>query len=273
VKERSPSLRGSQWPKLRALGEVLLVYLGLKILVKAYFSLPLAAREVDLLHWPYSVQLVSLGVGLGMVVLHRRHWKKYGLIPNWREDVRVGGSLALLFIGLPIAAMVLFDGLVPRATGLGTVVSTVVFQFFLSGIGEEILYRGYIQSRLNQAFGRPFEIDGIRFGVGLFVTAVLFGLGHSLSGFNPFLPSFRFDLFYGVVTGIWAVLFGLLREKTGSILSAGILHGHEAVIENFVVTLPGQLAYVVGFVVAFGALLGAPGLRKRSDHEAEAATT
>jgi hypothetical protein len=253
-------------------GEVVLVYLGLKMLVKAYFSLPLAAREVNLLHWPYSVQLISLGVALGMVFLHGRHWKRYGLIPSWREDLRVGGSLALLFIGLPMAVMGLFGGLVPKASGPGTVVSTVVFQFFLSGIGEEILYRGYIQSRLNRAFGRPLEIGSIRFGIGLFVSAVLFGLAHSLSGFNPFVPSFRFDLFYGVVTGIWAVLFGLLREKTGSVLSAGILHGHEAVIENFVMTLPGQLAHVVGLVIAFGALLGAPVLRRRSSQEAEAAT-
>jgi hypothetical protein len=273
VKERSPLPKRSQWPKLRALGEVLLVYLGLKILVKVYFSLPLAAREVDHLHWPYSVQLVSLVAALAMVILLRRDREEYGLVPNWHQDIRLGGGLALLFIGLSIAVMGLWGGLVSKASGPGTVVSTVVFQFFLSGIGEEILYRGYIQSRLNQAFGRPIELGGIRFGAGLFVTALLFGLAHSLSGFNPFVPSFRFDLFYGVVTGIWALLFGLLREKTGSILSAGILHGHEAVIENFVVTLPGQLAYVTGFVIAFGVLLGAPVLRKKSSQEPEMTTT
>lgn len=273
MKGKSPSLQRSRLAKLWALGEVVLVYLGLKVLVKAYFSIPLAGREIDLLHWPYSAQLVSLGVALGMVVLHGRHWREYGLIPNWREDVRSGGGLALMFIGLPMATMILSGGLAPKARGPGYVVSTVILQFFLSGIGEEILYRGYIQSRLDQAFGRPLQIGGVRFGVGLFLTAVLFGLAHSLSGFNPFVPSFRFDLSYGVLTGIWAVLFGLLREKTGSILSAGILHGHEAAIENFVVTLPGQLAYVVGFVIAFGALLGAPVVRERSNQEAEAATT
>ncbi|MBN1402544.1 MAG: CPBP family intramembrane metalloprotease [Anaerolineae bacterium] len=40
--------------------------------------------------------------------------------------------------------------------GLSAVtVSTVFWQFVFSGFGEEFVWRGYVQSRLNQAFGRP----------------------------------------------------------------------------------------------------------------------
>lgn len=148
----------------------------------------------------------------------------------------------------------------------------MIFQFFLSGLGEEIVYRGYIQSRLNRAFGRPLEVGGIRFGTGLFITAFLFGFSHSLSGFNPFVSSFRIDLFYGLVTGIWGLLYGLLREKTGSVFGAGILYGHEAVIENFVVTLPGQVAYGVCLLIAFVILMGVPALRNRLQGEPNPAT-
>jgi hypothetical protein len=246
---------------------VLFVFILTKTLVKAYFSLPLAGREFDALHWPYSVQILSTGVALGMVVLLDRSRERYGLAPDWQHDIRLGGGLALLFVAVPMTAMALFGGLVPTSTGLGHTISTVIFQFFLSGIGEEIVYRGYIQSRLNAAFGRPFEVGGIRFGAGLFITALLFGLAHALSGFNPFVRSFHIDLFYGVVTGIWGLVYGLLREKTGSILGAGILHGHEAVVSNFAMTVPGQMAYVLALLITFFALL-----RPAARQESRAAT-
>jgi len=225
-----------------------------------------------LLHWPCSVQLLSLGVPVAMIAGFGRRWRAYGLVPNWREDLRLGGGLALLFIVVPMVVMAVFGGLEPEPSGFGAVISTVVFQFFLSGLGEEIVYRGYVQSRLNRAFGRPLEVGLIRFSAGLFITALLFGLSHSLSGFNPFVGSFRFDLFYGLFTGIWALLYGLLREKTGSILGAGILHGHEAVIENFVVTQPGQVAYAVCLLISFVVLLGAPALKRMLRAEPEPTT-
>ena len=258
--------------KAWALVEVGLVFLFLKGVAKAYFASPLAAGEFERLHWPYSIQILQLGVALGMIGFLGRSWREYGLIPNWRQDLRAGGGLALLFIAVPMAAMMVLGGLAPEGAGPRQIVSTVIFQFFLSGLGEEVVYRGYIQSRLNRAFGRPLEVGGIRLGTGLFITAFLFGFSHSLSGFNPFVSSFRIDLFYGLVTGIWGLLYGLLREKTGSVFGAGILHGHEAVIENFVVTVPGQVAYGACLLISFAGLLSAPALRRGLGAGAESAT-
>ena len=253
----SPQTKPRQTPlrKGAAVLEVVAVWALLKAAVKAYYAVPLSGREFDLLHWPYSVQLLQLGVALGMVLLVGRRARRYGLAPNWRADLLYGGGLAVLFIVLPTAAMALLGGVRVESTGAGEILSTVVFQFFLSGIGEEILYRGYIQSRLNQAFGRPARVGGVCFGPGLLITAGLFGLAHALTGFNPFVGSFRIDLMYGIVTAIWGLIYGLLRERTGSVFGAGILHGHEAVIENLVVTMPGRIAYVVGWIITLVVLL------------------
>ena len=65
------------------------------------------------------------------------------------------------------------------------VVSTILWQFVLSGFGEEFAFRGYFQSRLNQAFGRPMCLFGIQFGVGLIIASVLFGLLHAFDDYDP----------------------------------------------------------------------------------------
>jgi membrane protease YdiL (CAAX protease family) len=70
-------------------------------------------------------------------------------------------------------------------------VSSVTW-LFLSGFGEKMFFRGYIQSRLSHAFGRPHRCLGMSFGVGLF--------------------------------------FGCLRERTGSILAGGLAHSLSGVI-------------------------------------------
>lgn len=111
-------------------------------------------------------------------------------------------------------------------------VSTIVWQFFFSGFGEEFFFRGYIQSRLNLAFGRPYEWRGIRFGAGLFLTAGIFALTHMLNTANIWLGDFNLAWWWGSFTFVGGLLFGLLREKTGSIVAPGVLHGLEAVGEG-----------------------------------------
>ena len=105
------------------------------------------------------------------------------------------------------------------------IVSTIVWQFILSGFGEEFAFRGYFQSRLNQAFGRPMRLLGIQFGLGLIVSSLLFGLLYAFSTFDPAIGFV--SLGWGVVTGnvLAGFFFGFIREKTGTILAPGIAHG------------------------------------------------
>ncbi|MGE5139712.1 MAG: type II CAAX prenyl endopeptidase Rce1 family protein, partial [Rudaea sp.] len=75
-----------------------------------------------------------------------------------------------LLLMLPIVLALLMGKLSP------IIISTVIWQFALSGFGEEFAFRGYVQSRLNAAFGRPYRILGVPFGLGLIIASVLFGL-------------------------------------------------------------------------------------------------
>src|SRR5262249_39610697 len=77
-----------------------------------------------------------------------------------------------------------------------------------AGCGEEVFYRGYVQSRLNEVFGRPFRVLGLRFGVGLLVSSVLFGFLHALNSVDYFQGRFTFAWGFGVATIPMGVLYG-----------------------------------------------------------------
>jgi len=125
--------------------------------------------------------------------------------------------LLLLFVPIVVA-------LAMRSLSV-VVVSTVVWQFIFSGFGEEFTFRGYFQSRLNQAFGRPAKLFGIQFGVGLILASLLFGFWHAFNTFDPAVGLSSFAWGWALSTFVGGLFFGVIREKTGSLLAPSIAHG------------------------------------------------
>jgi len=105
------------------------------------------------------------------------------------------------------------------------VLLTVLWLFLGAGFGEEIFFRGYIQSRLNQAFGRPFRFMGVEFGLGLIMSSLLFGFIHVLNIVDYFSGRWDFAWWWWPHTFVIGLFYGSLREKTGSILAGGVHHG------------------------------------------------
>jgi membrane protease YdiL (CAAX protease family) len=105
------------------------------------------------------------------------------------------------------------------------VLLTVLWLFFGAGFGEEIFFRGYIQSRVNQAFGRPLRIMNVDFGVGLLVSALLFGFIHVLNTVDYFNDRWEFAWWWWLPNLVAGLFYGCLREKTGSILAGAVHHG------------------------------------------------
>jgi hypothetical protein len=145
------------------------------------------------------------------------------LVLNKRDEgiVKESGLRIFWFILLIPAIIVVILGI----AGFEIIGSTIAFQFYFAGFGEEILFRGYFQSRLNQDFGKYWKIKGVSFGPGLLITAVLFGVLHMLNPFNPLMGEFELDLLWGIGSFFAGLLFGFLREKTGTVLSASLGHG------------------------------------------------
>jgi membrane protease YdiL (CAAX protease family) len=110
------------------------------------------------------------------------------------------------------------------STAMKAVVLFLNYAVFV-GFGEEILYRGYMQSRLNEVFGHPFRFFGVSFGWGALITNLLFGLMHV--GIIRWILGVNYDVTWA--WGLWTIfggmVFSFVREKTGSILAPALLHG------------------------------------------------
>lgn len=96
-------------------------------------------------------------------------------------------------------------------------------QLFFIALPEEYFYRGYLQTRLSQAFEARAKGRGDRW-LGSLVTrsnlstSILFGLGHLLVPVGGVLLAGRLAVFFP------SLLFGLLRERTGTITAPVVYH-------------------------------------------------
>ena len=118
-----------------------------------------------------------------------------------------------------IVVLLSFATLIVAYFGYGkiSVFPKLLYYVFIVGLGEELFFRGYIQSAANRFFGKSFRIGNVHFGWGLIFAAALFGLAHALMTQPPAWP-------WAVWTIIMGLILGFVREKDGSILAAVMLH-------------------------------------------------
>lgn len=137
------------------------------------------------------------------------------------RDLATGPEATSSWKGLPIYVAVLVAGVIisyllyPLSPLATRIVAVLIFVAFL----EEFFFRGYIQSRLNDCFGKPFRFQGVEFGPGLLLAAAIFGL------FHPLTVADATPWAWALWTTAGGLIFGFLREKTGAITAPAMLHG------------------------------------------------
>lgn len=89
----------------------------------------------------------------------------------------------------------------------------LIDQLFVVALPEEFFYRGFIQTRLRDAWPHGRLFLGVRLGPAFWLTAVLFALGH-LAVFEVW----RLAVFFP------ALIFAWMRERSGSIVGAALFH-------------------------------------------------
>ena len=150
------------------------------------------------------------------------------------ERVPAGLGILVLLIVLCLPLVVALE----YGRPFGYTLLTVLWLAIGAGCGEEIFYRGYIQSRVNESFGRPWRFLGVQFGMGLIVSSVLFGFLHALNSVDYFGGRFTFAWGFGIANVFTGLLYGCLRETTGSVVAPVVTHATLDVL----VIIPGLVA-------------------------------
>lgn len=94
--------------------------------------------------------------------------------------------------------------------------NNVMVQVFIVALAEELYFRGYLQERLARIWPPTKTLFGVPFGRAILVAAAVFALAHFVGEYRvdrlgPFFP---------------ALVFGLLRQRTGTIIGAILFHAY-----------------------------------------------
>jgi len=224
---------------------IAVVVLGLyfpKLVALAASALHIPLWDMPLLHRAYLYFVLTVLVCL-YVLARGESLASIGLVPPKRWLVLIGRGL-LVFVAIlafEIGVTPFLDPIIAHATGtsaklgetyfasvrgnLGLFLNLVSFGVFFGGLGEEILHRGFIMTRIAQLLGEsrgawiatvvlqaiPFALGHAYQGpvgmFGVFVIAILYAIGASAWGRNlwpAIVAHALFDTF-----GFWALYSGI----------------------------------------------------------------
>lgn len=102
-----------------------------------------------------------------------------------------------------------YRGTWPKQMGM-----LVGYHLFFVAIPEELFYRGYLQTRLDEVFPKRWSIFGTRLGWGWLITCLVFAFGHTIV--TP--QWWHFAIFFP------SLVFGWMRERTGGIIAGALFH-------------------------------------------------
>lgn len=164
--------------------------------------------------WNWSGKVLATLGTLVVAALPAFGWRRSGLTLRQAPGSRPAWvAFGVLTAALFVAAIVLGDG---RDDW-----DTVLFQWTMPGIEEEIFYRGVLLLALSSAFTGRFRVLGAETGCGGLLATVAFGLVHSL--FYG-AEGVSFDPFAFAITGGPALLLLWFRERTGSVVLPILAH-------------------------------------------------
>ena len=245
--------------KIESMAEVLLVIAIFMILawfIEAKISSPF---------WGFISKTVMILLSIVAVVSRGKHLEDYGLsIKNLSFSCKWGALFSLTVVTPPLLALLVLGQLKTTIENVESLMVDIFWYFVMVGFAEELFFRGYIQTRLNETFNKHFrKFLGfeVEYGWGLIITAVIFGVVHIFGGINPFKGTYAINPFYvfiAIFATFFGLLFGVIREKTGDIWACSILHGTWDFFWILIfmpsnATISG-ITMFIGFFIVFGIL-------------------
>ena len=150
--------------------------------------------------------------------------KEVGLVhPRSNKDYRFA-----LYFGFLCSAIIFILDLSQDTSFLSSSeisLETILFQLVMPGINEELVYRGILLAVLNRAFTKKWSFLSIKFGFGAVLVSILFVLIHTVQITPEHTLWLNTNIFDWLALIFFAMVFVLMREKTGSIWPGVIFHG------------------------------------------------
>ncbi|MGF1455299.1 MAG: CPBP family intramembrane glutamic endopeptidase [Alphaproteobacteria bacterium] len=190
---------------------MVLYCLNTALLTRGFRILPELVPDA---RWNWTGKTLSF-IGMMIVVsLPVFGWRKVGL--TWSQGPRPGAAYALF-----AALMVLIITLNVANAGGPSDLETILFQWTMPGLEEELFFSGLLLFVMNEAFPNRTRIFGTPIGYGGLMVALLFGLVHALEVGQAGLS---FDGMAMALTGGPSLFVLWIRERTGSIVLPVVGH-------------------------------------------------
>lgn len=215
-----------------------------KSLIKSLFSffliaflLPIAYEQIVNALYPTMSIVTSVIILLfaqGVVTLFlTTPFKRYGIQkPNQKSWLK--GGILTAFASLAISLLMFILGIEEIHPIL--IHSSVLSAFFIIGvlapIGEELLYRGYIQTTLSCFNRYRFEMKAISISLPVLISSIIFAIAHLqllLAG-----VTISFMIMILISTFIVGLITGYYREKTESLFPSILMHALFNIVSYFV---------------------------------------
>lgn len=165
------------------------------------------------------------------ILIHIRKKEKVGYLDWSLKDISYScrDFLILAVCIFPIAIVVNhgYQYVIGHAYGPASfprLGQSIFFQLIVVALPEEFFFRGYLQGRLNQVFGRPWKFLRAQVGWGLIICSFLFAVSHSLIHYQ----------WWHLLIFFPAVAFGWLREKRGTITAPILFHTLSNIFSHWV---------------------------------------
>lgn len=203
-----------------ALIEVAFAFATMHVCVRAVKQLTAIGAQERATGLNFTPGILMAIAAILWISLNGRHWSFFGLARADTIQSKRMRFLIPVFYLIPLAVFL-------HHHPAGPITATFVFlgHITTTALGEELFFRGYIQSRLNRTFGQPWHMGSVSIGIGFVFATMLFGFLHALNTVDYFHGSYGFAWNWAGATLLTGALFGFIREKTGSVIPCVIAHG------------------------------------------------